>query len=51
VGSDLTNANGFYKEPVADKAGRYRAVVRRSSPNGGDDVCRRAASAVKRHRH
>jgi 5-hydroxyisourate hydrolase-like protein (transthyretin family) len=49
VGSDLTNADGRYAEAIADKDGRYRAVVAKSSPNGGADVCRRAVSAVKRH--
>jgi hypothetical protein len=49
VGSDVTNANGRYAEAIADKDGRYRAVVAKSSPNGGSDVCRRAVSAVKRH--
>jgi hypothetical protein len=51
VGSDLTSPNGRYAEPIADQAGRYRAVVARSSPNGGSDLCRRAVSDVKRHRH
>jgi hypothetical protein len=51
VGSDVTNANGRYRDAIEDRGGRYRATVAKSSPNGGDDVCRRAASAVARHHH
>jgi hypothetical protein len=51
VGSDLTNANGRFREPIADVPGRYRAVTAKFAPGGGDDVCRRAVATVRIHRH
>jgi hypothetical protein len=39
-----TDASGLYRERIPDKAGRYRAVVRRLVL--GSDVCARARSPV-----
>ena len=49
VGSDLTTGTGRYREPIADKNGRYRALVAKASLGGGDDICRRAVSAIQIH--
>lgn len=49
IETDQTNANGRYREDVADRVGRYRALVPKLTTGG--DVCLRDASPAKRHRH
>jgi hypothetical protein len=51
VGTDQTNANGVYREQIADRVGSYRAVAARTVLNGGDDICLRDRSPRERHRH
>jgi hypothetical protein len=51
VGSTTTTSTGAYKKRIRDRAGRYRARAARVSLNSGADVCSRAVSPVRRHRH
>jgi IPT/TIG domain len=48
--TSTTGADGRYRQNIADKAGRYRALVPKSSPDG-DDQCRKDISLVVRHNH
>lgn len=50
VGTDRTNANGQYREPLRDKPGRYRAKAVKFELADGD-VCRPDVSPVRTHRH
>ena len=51
VGSDQTTGNGKYKEVLDDKTGKYRAVAKKKTLNGGDDVCKVDESPTKKHHH
>jgi hypothetical protein len=51
VGTDQTSANGSYKRALADKTGKYRAIAKKKVLNGGDDICKAATSAPRRHHH
>jgi hypothetical protein len=48
VKHDVTNARGRYRVAMKDRRGAYRAVVRRTVVNGGQHVCRRAVSRIRR---
>ena len=49
VRHDVTNARGHYRVGMRDRRGAYRSVVRRNVLNGGQHVCRRAVSRIRRH--
>jgi hypothetical protein len=51
VGKTTTTDTGAYKKRIRDRAGRYRARATRIALNNGADVCSRATSPVRRHRH
>jgi hypothetical protein len=51
VGTDQTTGNGKYKETLDDKTGKYRAVAKKKTLNGGDDVCKADNSPTKKHHH
>jgi hypothetical protein len=48
VKHDVTNSKGRYRVRMKDRPGAYRTVVRRTVVNGGQHVCRRAVSRVRR---
>jgi IPT/TIG domain len=50
IGTDTTDADGDYRETVADRVGRYRVVVPRFAPDA-DNVCVRDVSSRVRHLH
>jgi hypothetical protein len=49
VGKTTTTDTGAYKKRIKDKAGKYRALAPKVTVN--DEVCLRAKSPVRRHRH
>jgi hypothetical protein len=51
VGTATTNDTGAYKKRIKDRPGRYRALAPKISLNDGADICSRAVSPVRRHRH
>jgi hypothetical protein len=51
VGTATTNDTGAYKKRIKDRPGRYRALAPKVSLNDGADICLRAVSPVRRHRH
>ena len=51
VGKTTTTDSGAYKKRIRDRAGRYRARATRVTLNDGADICKRATSPVRRHRH
>jgi len=51
VGSTTTTSTGSYKKRIKDKPGKYRARATKVALNSGADVCSRATSPVRRHRH
>ena len=51
VGSDQTASDGKYKKAIDDKTGKYRAMVAKTTKNGGDDVCVKDTSATVKHSH
>ena len=51
VGTDQTTGNGKYKETLDDKTGKYRAIAKKKTLNGGDDVCKADTSPTKKHQH
>jgi hypothetical protein len=51
VGSDQTTALGKYKEALADRTGKYRAVAKKKVLNGGDDICKADTSPTRNHHH
>jgi hypothetical protein len=51
VGSATTSASGSYSKKLKDKTGKYRAQVKKFSPNNGVDVCSKATSPVRKHTH
>jgi IPT/TIG domain len=48
VKHDVTNARGRYRVAMKDRRGTYRTIVRRTEVNGGQHVCRRAVSRIRR---
>jgi hypothetical protein len=48
VKHDVTNARGRYLVAMKDRRGAYRTIVRRTAVNGGQHVCRRAVSRIRR---
>jgi IPT/TIG domain len=51
VGSATTTASGSYSKKLKDKTGKYRAQVKKFSPNNGVDSCSKATSPVRKHHH
>jgi IPT/TIG domain len=51
VGSATTTSTGSYSKKIKDKTGKYRAQVKKFTPNAGVDVCSKATSPVRRHKH
>ena len=52
VGSDKTASNGNYKVNLnKDKTGKYRAIAKKKTLNGGDDVCVADTSKTVKHTH
>jgi hypothetical protein len=51
VGSDKTSANGDYKVNLNDKTGKYRAIAKKKTLNGGDDICVADTSKTVKHTH
>jgi hypothetical protein len=51
VGSATTSASGSYSKKVKDKPGKYRAQVKKFTPNAGVDSCSKATSPVRKHTH
>jgi len=52
VGSATTTSTGSYKKKIKDKPGKYRAIAKKVSL--GDpvtDVCKKATSPVRKHKH
>ena len=50
VGSDQTSGDGKYKVELKDKTGKYRAIAKKASLNGGSDICaqtRRTPSSTR----
>ena len=50
VEEDVTGGSARYRERLSNRVGRYRTVVPRKIVNGGQDVCLRDVSPVRRHR-
>ncbi len=46
---DQTSGNGEYKDTVNDKNGKYRAIAKKKTLNGGDDICKADTSATVKH--
>jgi hypothetical protein len=51
VGSATTNASGSYSKKIKDKTGKYRAQAKKITLNAGVDVCGKATSPVRKHKH
>ena len=51
VGSDKTAGNGNYKVNLKDKTGKYRAIAKKKTLNGGDDICVADTSKTVKHTH
>ena len=51
VGSDKTAGNGNYKVNLKDKTGKYRAIAKKKTLNGGDDICLADTSNPVKHTH
>jgi hypothetical protein len=51
VGSATTSASGSYSKKIKDKAGKYRAQAKKITLNTGADVCKKATSPVRKHKH
>ena len=50
VGTDRTNGNGKYSKNLEDKHGKYRAIAKKKTMNGGDDICMADTSPTLNHR-
>jgi hypothetical protein len=50
VGKTTTTDTGAYKRRIKDRPGRYRALAPKVTLTAGD-ICTRAVSPVRRHRH
>jgi hypothetical protein len=51
VGSDKTTSDGKYKAVLDDKTGKYRAIAKKKTLNGGDDICVADTSPTVKHTH
>jgi len=51
VGSDQTSGNGKYSKNIEDKSGKYRALAKKKTLNGGDDICVADTSPTVHHSH
>jgi hypothetical protein len=51
VGSATTTASGSYSKKIKDKTGKYRAQAKKVTLNTGADVCKKATSPVRKHKH
>ena len=51
VGSATTSASGSYSKKVKDKPGKYRAQVKKFTPDAGVNSCSKATSPVRKHTH
>lgn len=51
VDTTRTNAEGFYRQRIPDRVGRYRSVAVRRELGGGADVCARDRSPRRSHSH
>jgi hypothetical protein len=51
VGSATTSASGSYSKKVKDKTGKYRAQVKKFTPDAGVNSCSKATSPVRKHTH
>jgi hypothetical protein len=51
VGSATTTSSGSYSKKVKDKTGKYRAQAKKITLNTGVDVCKKATSPVRTHKH
>jgi hypothetical protein len=51
VGSDKTTSDGKYKKALDDKTGKYRAIAKKKTLNGGDDICVADTSPTVKHTH
>jgi len=51
VGSTTTSDTGAYKKRIKDRPGKYRALAPKITLNAGADICSRAVSPIRRHRH
>jgi len=51
VGSDKTTSDGKYKKALEDKSGKYRAIAKKKTLNGGDDICVADTSPTVKHTH
>jgi IPT/TIG domain-containing protein len=51
VGSATTSASGSYSKKVKDKPGKYRAQVKKFTPDAGVNSCSKATSPVRKHSH
>jgi len=51
VGSDKTTSDGKYSKALEDKSGKYRAIAKKKTLNGGDDICVADTSATVQHTH
>lgn len=51
VGTDQTTGVGNYRVSVPDKPGKYRATIKKTELNGGDDTCGADTSATVKHNH
>jgi IPT/TIG domain len=50
VGRDRTDGRGRYSEHLEDRNGKYRAIAKRKTMNGGDDICMADTSPTVNHR-
>jgi hypothetical protein len=48
--ADRTNDNGNYSKNLEGKDGKYRAIAKKKTMNGGDDICMADTSPTQNHR-
>jgi len=51
VGTATTTSTGSYSKKVKDKTGKYRAQVKKFTPDAGVNVCSKSTSPVRKHSH
>jgi hypothetical protein len=51
VGTGITSSSGSFKISVNDKEGKYRARVPKVALGGGVNVCSKATSPTRNHKH
>jgi Abnormal spindle-like microcephaly-assoc'd, ASPM-SPD-2-Hydin len=47
IDTSVTDAEGRYREPIPDRAGKYRALARKLIINNGADICHRDVSTIR----